>query len=41
VAAGVSCKVSDAGAFSARIGGVEIEIKGSGWWVKRPLEKGK
>ena len=41
VAAGVSCKVSDAGAFSARIGRVEVGIEGGSWWVKRPRGKGK
>jgi hypothetical protein len=41
VAAGISCKVSDTGVFIARIGGVEVEIKGSKWSVQRPRGKGK
>ena len=41
VAGGISCKVSDAGAFSTRIGGVEVGIEGGSWWVKRPPEPGK
>ncbi len=35
VAGGIACKVSDAGVFSADIGGVEVEIKGSKWSVQR------
>ena len=41
VAAGISCKVSDAGAFSARIGRVEVGIEGGSWWVNRLREQGK